>query len=280
MLTVSGLTKSFPGRGWRAPPVVAVEGIDFSLSAGASLGIVGESGSGKSTLARMISRLVEATSGSIVFEGTDIAAVSPSAFVRRPERRALQHVFQDTAENLTPHLTAAAAIADPLRRLVGLSGSAAIRRRVEALAESVALNPDLLDRYPHQLSGGQKARVGIARALASQPRLLILDEPTAALDVSVQAAILKLLHQLRTELGLAYLFISHDIEVVRLMCEDVIIMRRGRVVEQGPTLSVFENPGTEYGRALLSAVPRIGQTGSSHGRNAARTAATAGVRRD
>ena len=219
--------------------------------------MVGESGSGKSTLARMISRLIDPTDGRMLFDGTDIARISPAAFVRRPERRRIQHVFQDASDNLTPHLTAGAAIADPVRRLAGLRGSADVDARVKALAASVSLNPDLLDRYPHQLSGGQKARVGIARALASDPALLILDEPTAALDVSVQAAILILLHRLRTDLGLAYLFISHDIEVVRLMCEHVVIMRHGRVVEDGPTRDVFANPRTEYGHSLLAAVPRL-----------------------
>ena len=257
MLTVSRLTKSFKGRGWRSHDVLAVDDVNFEIARGGSLGVVGESGSGKSTLARMVSRLIDNTGGSIAFEGIDIGAVSPSSFVRRPERRRIQHVFQDTGENLTPHLTAGAAIADPIRRLVGLADERQIRQKVEALATSVALSPELLNRYPHQLSGGQKARVGIARALASGPDLLILDEPTAALDVSVQAAILKLLHRLRSEFGLAYLFISHDIEVVRLMCEDVIIMRFGRVVEQGPTRQILKAPQSDYGRELLEAVPRL-----------------------
>ena len=257
MLKVSQLSKSYRGRGWRANTTVAVEDVSFEIARGGSLGIVGESGSGKSTLARMISRLIGITGGCIEFEGMDIGAVSPSSFVHRPERRKIQHVFQDTGENLTPHLTARAAVADPIRRLVGLTDEEEIRAKVDALAASVALSPELLNRYPHQLSGGQKARVGIARALASNPDLLILDEPTAALDVSVQAAILKLLHRLRSEFGLAYLFISHDIEVVRLMCEDVIIMRLGRVVEHGPTKQILEDPRSDYGRALLAAVPRL-----------------------
>lgn len=257
MLSVSHLSKSYRGRGWRANAVMAVENVDFELARGGSLGIVGESGSGKSTLARMVSRLVDVTSGRIMFEDVDISTLSPSAFVHRPERRKIQHVFQDTGENLTPHLTARAAIADPIRRLVGATSEEEIRTRVDALAAGVALSPELLNRYPHQLSGGQKARVGIARALASNPELLILDEPTAALDVSVQASILKLLHRLRSEFGLAYLFISHDIEVVRLMCENVLIMHLGRVVEQGPTRQIFEDPKSDYGRTLLAAVPRL-----------------------
>jgi peptide/nickel transport system ATP-binding protein len=234
--------------------VVAVDQISFDLANGESLGVVGESGSGKSTLGRMISRLIDPTAGQILFEGTDITAIPPATFVHLPQRRRIQHVFQDTAENLTPHMTAFSAIADPLRRLVGLWNPA---DRVHELAASVSLSPDLLDRYPHQLSGGQKARVGIARALASEPRLLILDEPTAALDVSVQAGILKLLHRLRSDLRLAYLLITHDIEVVRLMCERVIIMRHGKAIEDGPTCTVLAAPQTEYGRALMSSVPRL-----------------------
>jgi len=254
VLTVEAVEKVFHARGWGKAPFTAVSDIGFELKRGESLGVVGESGSGKTTLGRMISRLIDPTRGRILFEGTDISAISPSAFVRRPERRRIQHVFQDTAENLTPHMTAFAAIADPLHRLIGMKDTG---DRVRELAASVALSADLLDRYPHQLSGGQKARVGIARALASEPNLLILDEPTAALDVSVQAAILKLLHRLRSDLGLSYLLITHDIEVVRLMCERVIIMRHGRIVEAGHTHAVLAAPQTEYGRELMAAVPRF-----------------------
>jgi peptide/nickel transport system ATP-binding protein len=254
VLNISGLCKEFHARSWKASPVLAVDNISFDLARGESLGIVGESGSGKSTLGRLISRLIDPTSGKILFEGTDIGAFSPAAFVHMPQRRLIQHIFQDAAENLTPHMTAFAAIADPLRRLVGLRD---VTDRVRALADSVSLSRGLLERYPHQLSGGQKARVGIARGLASEPSLLILDEPTAALDVSVQAAILKLLHSLRMDLGLSYLLITHDIEVVRLMCERVIIMRHGRLVEAGPTHAVLAAPRSEYGRTLISAVPRL-----------------------
>ena len=254
MLTVSSLRKVFGGRGWKAPAVTALESISFDIGKGESLGVVGESGSGKSTLGRLVSRLIDPTAGQILFERTDIGAISPSAFVHRPERRRIQHIFQDAAENLTPHMTAFAAIADPLRRLLGLTD---VGQRVRELADSVSLSRDLLERYPHQLSGGQKARVGIARGLASQPSLLILDEPTAALDVSVQAAILKLLHRLRRDLGLSYLLISHDIEVVRLTCERIIILRNGQVVEAGRTADVLAAPQSEYGCTLLAAVPRL-----------------------
>jgi peptide/nickel transport system ATP-binding protein len=256
VLSVSGLSKTFDSRGWGAKPVTAVDGVSFELGGGQSLGIVGESGSGKSTLARMISRLIDPSAGKIFFEGKDIASITPAGFVRRPERRSIQYVFQDAGDNLTPHLTAFDAIADPLRRLLGLKD---VKARVESLAASVALGESLLDRYPHQLSGGQKARVGIARALASKPRLLILDEPTAALDVSVQAAVLKLLHGLRSELGLSYLLITHDVEVVRLMCERVVMMRHGRIVEEGATADVLAAPKTDYGRTLMASVPKLKQ---------------------
>ncbi|RTL72020.1 MAG: ABC transporter ATP-binding protein [Hyphomicrobiales bacterium] len=254
MLSVAGLKKIYPGRGWKAAPVVALDDVSFTLGPGESLGILGESGSGKSTLGRLVSRLIEPTAGRILFDGEDIGAISPQSFVHATRRREIQHIFQDAAENLTPHMTAYAAIADPLRRLMGLSD---VETRVHELADSVALSRDLLHRYPHQLSGGQKARVGIARGLASQPRLLVLDEPTAALDVSVQAAILKLLHRLRGEFGMSYLVITHDVGVVRLMCERVLIMRHGRVVETGETAHVLANPQSDYGRTLLASVPKL-----------------------
>jgi peptide/nickel transport system ATP-binding protein len=259
VLKISGLSKTFDSRGWGAKPVKAVDGVSFELGVGQSLGIVGESGSGKSTLARMISRLIDPSAGKIFFEGKDIASITPAGFVRRPERRSIQYVFQDAGDNLTPHLTTFDAIADPLRRLLGLKDAKVLKACVEALAASVALGESLLDRYPHQLSGGQKARVGIARALASKPRLLILDEPTAALDVSVQAAVLKLLHGLRHELGLSYLLITHDVEVVRLMCERVVVMRHGRIVEEGVTADVLAAPKTDYGRTLMASVPKLKQ---------------------
>jgi peptide/nickel transport system ATP-binding protein len=254
MLTVSSLRKVYNGRGWKPVPVVALDNVSLELSKGESLGVLGESGSGKTTLGRLISRLIEPTAGRILFEGSDIGAVSPASFVHAPQRRLIQHIFQDAAENLTPHMTVYAAIADPLRRLMGLSD---VESRVHELADSVALSRDLLARYPHQLSGGQKARVGIARGLASNPRLLVLDEPTAALDVSVQAAVLKLLHRLRQDLGMSYLVITHDMEVVRLMCERVIILRHGHVIEAGETRAVLKSPQSDYGRTLLASVPRL-----------------------
>jgi peptide/nickel transport system ATP-binding protein len=243
-------------RGTREAGYRAVDGIGFSIARGESVGLVGESGCGKSTTSAMVMRLLDATSGSIRFKGEELTAVSAADFARSPLRRELQMVFQDPHESLNPRATAAQSIADPLRRLEGLSDGAAIRARVEALAAQVGLPPDLLDRLPHQLSGGQKARVGIARAIATRPELLILDEPTAALDVSVQAVVLNLLADLKAAFGMSYLFVSHDLEVVRLLCDRVIVMRAGRIVETGPTAQVLSNPQAEYTRELLSAIPR------------------------
>jgi peptide/nickel transport system ATP-binding protein len=254
MLEVNSLGKVFPPRGWLGKPFRAVEGVGFSLREGEAIGIVGESGSGKTTVGRLVSVLLRPSAGSVQFDGVDVSAIGPDAFVRHPLRRQVQHVFQDATENLTPHFTAEDAIADPLRRLLGMRDASA---RVRELAASVGLPPELLSRYPHQLSGGQRARVGIARALATSPRLVILDEPTASLDVSVQAGVLRTLHELRERLGLAMIFISHDIEVVRLMCDRVLVMREGVVVESGSVADVLGSPAQEYTRELIASVPRM-----------------------
>ena len=260
MLTVTGLTKVYGG-GLFGRPITAARDVSFELARGESLALIGESGSGKTTVARMISRLLEPTAGDIAFDGVDIGRVSPSAFIHHPVRRQIQHVFQDAGEALTPHLTIFDAIADPLRRLVGLQNPAS---RVRALADAVFLPIDLLGRYPHQLSGGQRARVGIARALACEPRLIVLDEPTASLDVSVQAGILKLLDGLRTGFGLSFLLVTHDIEVVRLMCSRLVLMRQGNVVEQAATKHFLAGPASDYGQSLLHAVPRLRANGHVH----------------
>ena len=233
----------------------AVDGISFNVGHGESVGLVGESGCGKSTTSMMVMRLLDQTSGRIHFDGDEIGNIMPSAFARLPLRSRIQMVFQDPTDSLNPRFTAARAIADPILRLGDIRGRDALRRRCEELAALVGLPVNLLDRFPHQLSGGQKARVGIARAIALHPKLVILDEPTAALDVSVQAVVLNLLQDLKASMGLSYLFVSHDLNVVRLVCDRVIVMRLGRIVEQGPAERVLGDPQDAYTRELLTAIP-------------------------
>ncbi|MDA0241607.1 MAG: ATP-binding cassette domain-containing protein, partial [Proteobacteria bacterium] len=237
------------------PQLHAVSGVSFRLERGRSLGLVGESGCGKSTLVNMLSRLSDPTSGAIIFDGKDIAAVPARRFGSHPDRANIQVVFQDPHESLNPRFTAFQVIADPLRRIGGWNGGAELEKHVAAIAEKVGLPAALLSRFPHQLSGGQKARVNIARAISLEPKLLVLDEPTSALDVSVQAVILRLLDQLRRDLGMTYLFVSHDLNVVRLLCDDVMVMYLGKIVEQGPAEEVFRDPRHPYTRALVSAIP-------------------------
>jgi peptide/nickel transport system ATP-binding protein len=269
LLLVEKLVKEYPRQGAtatlsklfsRKPPIEpeqfrAVDGINFSVGHGESVGLVGESGCGKSTTSMMVMRLLDQTSGRIVFDGNEIGAILPNAFARLPLRRSIQMVFQDPTDSLNPRFTAARAIADPIMQLGGIRGRDALRARCEELAGLVGLPVNLLDRFPHQLSGGQKARVGIARAIALHPKLVILDEPTAALDVSVQAVVLNLLLDLKRSMGMSYLFVSHDLNVVRLLCDRVIVMRSGRIVEQGPSERVLGDPQDAYTRELLTAIP-------------------------
>lgn len=259
LLQVLDLRKSFrqpwrPGAAASAPP--AVDGVSFSLGSGEALGLVGESGSGKSTTALLVARLLDADAGRILLEGEDLAGVPVKRAARAHWRGRVQMVFQDPGESLPPAATAFEAIAMPLQRLRGFSGQQ-LARAVHAAAEAARLPAALLQRYPHQLSGGQAARVGIARALAPEPSLLILDEPTSALDVSVQVGILQLLDRLRSERGLSYLFISHDLQVVRLLCQRTVVMRNGLVVESGATQEVLANPRQAYTRQLVAAIPRL-----------------------
>ena len=252
LLEVCDLVKTFRGD---AGPVQAVKGISFQIKAGQSVGLVGESGSGKSTTSEMIVRLTDPTSGDILFDGQDIGSTPAARFPRHTYRRDIQMVFQDATDSLNPRDTAASAIAEPLARIGGMRG-AALRTRVAELAELTGLPEPLLSRFPHQLSGGQKARVGIARAIALDPKLLVLDEPTAALDVSIQALVLNLLVDLRAKLGMSYLFVSHDLNVVRLLCDDVLVMKSGEIIDRGPAEEIMSNPAHEYTRALVSAAPQ------------------------
>ena len=233
----------------------AVDDVSFSIPPGGSLGLVGESGSGKSTLSRLISRLIDPDSGDIVFQGEAIGSIPARDFHRTPQRRQIQIVFQDPHDSLNPRDTAFESIAHPLRRLEGLRNGAALNTRVRDSAVRAGLPVELLERFPHQLSGGQKARIGIARAIAPRPRLLVLDEPTAALDVSIQAVILQLLDRLRREDGIGLLFVSHDLNVVRMLCDDLVVLQGGRVVEAGSAKAIFQAPAAAYTRELLAAIP-------------------------
>ena len=281
LLAVRGLTKKFPTsqsepvlprlkakilRQRRSPSphlLHAVDDVSLRIRAGESVGLVGESGCGKSTLVRLVTRLIDPTAGEIWFEGRNLARSPSRRFARSPERAKMQMVFQDPTDSLNPSHTAFAAIAEPLKRLGNLKRSSELSDRVRQLAEWVGLPAELLGRFPHQLSGGQKARVGIARAIALEPKLLILDEPTSALDVSVQALILQLLVELRSRLGMSYLFVSHDLNVVRLLCDRVIVMYLGKVVESGPVEAIFAQPAHPYTRALVAAIPNFGSEGRS-----------------
>lgn len=255
LLILERLHKRFPVAGKRQ--LHAVDDLNLAIGSGESLGLVGESGCGKSTLVRLIARLLDPTEGRIVFDGTDLAAVPARRFAKAPQRSDVQMVFQDPTDSLNPRFTAREAIREPLTLLSPMTRAEA-DARVDEVAAQVGLPAALLPRFPHQLSGGQKSRVGIARALAVKPRLLILDEPTAALDVSVQAVVLQLLEQLRAELGLTLLFVSHDLNVVRLLTDRVAVMYLGKLVEVGPSEQVFRSPKHPYTQSLVSAIPGQG----------------------
>ncbi len=253
LLQIDHLVRRFP---LRQGMLHAVDDVSFSIAPGEVVGLVGESGCGKSTLVRLLARLLDPTSGSIRFEGEEIAAQPAKSFGRSPLRRRIQMVFQDPTDSLNPRFTAFDSVADPARRLLNLP-ERAVRDKVAATFDLVGLPTSMMPRFPHQLSGGQKARVGIARALIVDPSLLLLDEPTSALDVSVQAVILHLLMDLKTRLNLSLLFVSHDLNVVRLLCDRVIVMYLGKAVESGSAKDLFERPAHPYTQALLSAIPSI-----------------------
>ncbi len=253
LLKVTDLVKEFKVRGEGGRPGVlhAVSGVSLELQAGETLALVGESGCGKSTTGRCILRLTEPTSGSVEFNGADLLSLDHEAM--RKMRRNLQIVFQDPQASLHPRMTVRRLLAEPLE--VHGMAKADVPARIEELLRLVHLRPEFLDRYPHEFSGGQRQRVGIARALAISPALLVLDEPVSALDVSIQAEILRLLIELRGRLGLSYLFIAHDLAVVRQLADRVAVMYLGRIVETGTADQVYNDPQHPYTQALLSAVP-------------------------
>jgi peptide/nickel transport system ATP-binding protein len=253
LLQVDGLRRTYRGAGLRGGGgVVAVDGVSFVVQHGETLGLVGESGSGKSTIGRLVLRLERADAGRIRFDGQELTGLGARAL--KPLRRQMQVVFQDPYSALNPRMKVGAFVAEPFRvHAVGRRGER--RERVAALFRTVGLDPRAMDRYPHEFSGGQRQRICIARAIALQPRFIVADEPITALDVSIQAQIVNLFQELQERLGLAYLFIAHDLGMVRFLCHRVAVLLRGRIVEMGPTETVFGDPRHAYTRALLSAVP-------------------------
>jgi oligopeptide transport system ATP-binding protein len=257
LLEVTDLVKHFPIKrgllidrevGW----VRAVDGVSLAVNRGETLGLVGESGSGKSTLCRTVLQLLKPTSGSVRFEGREIAGLSRRAM--RPLRREMQMVFQDPYASLNPRKRVGQIVGDPLK-LQGIAHGAELRRRVQELLERVGLSPEHYNRFPHEFSGGQRQRIGIARALALRPKLVVADEPVSALDVSIRAQIVNLLDDLQDELSLTYLFVAHDIGVVRHVSDRIAVMHEGKIVEEGPADRVCEHPSHPYTRTLLAAVP-------------------------
>ncbi|MDA2891438.1 dipeptide ABC transporter ATP-binding protein [Mycolicibacterium sp. BiH015] len=257
LLEVADLVKHFPIKSGivverEVGRVHAVDGVSLTLNAGETLGLVGESGCGKSTLCRAILQLTSPTSGSVKFMGQELVGMSRRDL--RPLRRNMQMIFQDPFSSLNPRKRVGQIIGDPMA-LHGLAGGADLKRRVQGLLERVGLRPEHYNRYPHEFSGGQRQRIGIARALALEPKLIIADEPVSALDVSVQAQIVNLLKDLQDDLGLSYLFVAHDLGVVRHVSDRVAVMYLGKIVENSGTDGLYDRPIHPYSNALLSAVP-------------------------
>ena len=264
LLRVEALKKYFPiRRGFFqrvGSHVRAVNGVDLEIHPRQTLGLVGESGCGKSTVARLILRLLKPDGGTIRFGGQEITALNERAF--KPFRKQIQMIFQDPYSSLNPRLTVAQSISDGIR-VAGIIKKADQRKRIQQLLEMVGMPAASAGRYPHEFSGGQRQRVGIARALSVSPQLILCDEPISALDVSIQAQIINLLNDLQQELGLSYLFISHDLNVVSYICDHVCVMYRGRIVESAPAAELFDHPSHPYTLKLLAAVPEITEVGWS-----------------
>jgi oligopeptide transport system ATP-binding protein len=258
VLEVRGLVKHFPlTKGIlfkkQVGAVQAVDGVDLKLYKGETLGVVGESGCGKSTTARLLMRLETPTAGQILFHGEDIAQLSGKAL--KAVRRNIQIVLQDPYSSLNPRMTVGDIVGEPFQIHKDVAPKGSRRKMVQELLELVGLNPEHIHRYPHQFSGGQRQRIGIARGLALRPEIIVCDEPVSALDVSVQAQVINLFEKLQDELGLSYVFIAHDLSVVRHICDRVAVMYLGKVVETGDEEQIYERPTHPYTQALLSAVP-------------------------
>lgn len=258
LLSVRDLTVQFPlhgrGLGWgRRRTLTAVDRVSFDLGAGETLGVVGESGCGKSTLARAILKLIAPAAGTIVWMGEDLAGLDEASM--RPYRRDMQVVFQDPLASLDPRMTIGDIIAEPLRSLMPELSRDQVRTRVTTILSTVGLTPEMVNRYAHEFSGGQCQRIGIARAMVLEPKLLVCDEPVSALDVSIQAQIVNLLQRLQREFGLALIFISHDLSVVRHISHRVMVLYLGRVMELAPRAQIYGQPRHPYTKALISAVP-------------------------
>lgn len=261
LLRVSGLERSYAMARrslWRkAEPLQALRGVSFTLAAGQSLGVVGESGSGKSTLARLVMALDTPTAGTVQLKGRDLHQMNSREL--RSARRDFQMVFQDPYASLDPRMTVERIVAEPLCTLEQPPARDAQRTQVQTVLQQVGLRAQDVDKYPHEFSGGQRQRIAIARALITRPQLIVADEPVSALDVSVQAQVLNLMQELQRELGLSYLFISHDLAVVQHLCDQVIVLYQGQIVERGTPQTLFSAPEHPYTQALVKAAPRLPQ---------------------